>query len=45
VQQRVPAPVFDCYERFSNCDVCGRIFWEGRHRQRMLGVLDGLVAS
>jgi uncharacterized protein with PIN domain len=45
VQQRVPAPVFDCYERFSNCDVCGRIFWEGRHRQRMLAVLDGLVAS
>jgi uncharacterized protein with PIN domain len=45
VQQRVPAPVFDCYERFANCDVCGRIFWEGWHRQRMLALLDGLVPS
>jgi uncharacterized protein len=43
VRQRVPAPVFDCYERFTTCDVCGRIFWEGWHRQRMLGLLDGLV--
>jgi uncharacterized protein with PIN domain len=44
-QQRVPAPVFDCYERFFTCDACGRIFWEGRHWQRMLGLLDGLVLS
>jgi uncharacterized protein with PIN domain len=45
VQQRVPAPVFDCYERFFICDGCGRIFWERRHWQRMLGLLDGLVLS
>jgi hypothetical protein len=45
VRQRVPPPVFDCYERFANCDVCGRIFWEGWHRQRMLALLDGLVPS
>ncbi|MGA7811852.1 Mut7-C RNAse domain-containing protein [Caballeronia sp.] len=43
VQQRVPAPVFDCYERFTNCDLCGRIFWEGLHWQRMLAVLDGIL--
>ncbi len=43
VQQRVPAPVFDCYERFANCDLCGRIFWEGLHWQGMLAVLDGLL--
>jgi len=45
VQQRVPAPVFDCYKRFFICDGCGRIFWERRHWQRMLGLLDGLVLN
>jgi len=44
VRQRVPEPVFDRYERFSSCEVCGRIFWEGRHQQRMLAVLNGLIA-
>jgi hypothetical protein len=39
VGDRVPASIARRYERFSACDVCGRIFWEGTHWQRMCEVL------
>jgi uncharacterized protein len=31
VRQRVPASVYGRYAHFSICDVCGRVFWPGRH--------------
>jgi len=31
------------YERFSTCDVCGRVYWEGSHWQNMRRLLDGLL--
>ncbi|TCK43662.1 hypothetical protein B0G84_2004 [Paraburkholderia sp. BL8N3] len=38
---RVPACVYEGYERFTTCDACGRIFWEGWHRERLFAMLEG----
>ncbi|MFP5382094.1 MAG: Mut7-C RNAse domain-containing protein [Gammaproteobacteria bacterium] len=43
VVDRVPPRVRECYERFSTCDGCGRVYWEGSHWQNMRRVLDGLL--
>jgi uncharacterized protein len=43
VFERLPPKVQAHYERFSTCDVCGRIYWEGSHWRNMRRVLDGLV--
>ena len=43
VQQRVAPAVQDRYERFTVCDICGRVFWEGSHWQRMRALLDGVL--
>ncbi len=43
VEQRVPPAVFRCYQHFSTCDVCARVFWEGSHWQRMREVLDAVL--
>ena len=43
VVARVPPNVGKRYERFSTCDVCGGIFWEGSHWERMRELLDGLL--
>lgn len=40
---KVPARVFDAYERFSACGRCGRIYWEGSHWERMRTLLAGLL--
>jgi uncharacterized protein with PIN domain len=40
VADRVPPTAYACHERFSTCDVCHRIYWEGTHWQRMQGLLD-----
>ena len=37
--------IYARYERFSTCDACGRVFWEGSHWQRMRTLLDGLLAA
>ena len=39
VAERLPPRVREHYERFSTCDVCGRVFWEGSHWQRMSSLL------
>jgi len=39
----LPPKVNERYERFSTCDVCRRIFWEGTHWQRMRAMVDGLM--
>jgi uncharacterized protein with PIN domain len=35
VIERLPPSVRERYERFTTCDACGRIYWEGSHWQRM----------
>jgi hypothetical protein len=43
VFDRLPPRVQENYERFSTCDACGRVFWEGSHWRNMRRVLDGLL--
>ena len=31
------------YDRFSTCDRCGRVFWEGSHWRRMRALVDELA--
>jgi uncharacterized protein with PIN domain/molybdopterin converting factor small subunit len=40
----LPPMVRERYQRFSACDVCRRVFWEGSHWQRMRAMVDELVA-
>jgi len=39
VLERLPASVRDQQERFTRCDVCHRVFWEGSHWRRMQALL------
>ena len=43
VYDRLPPRVQEHYEKFSTCDQCGRVFWEGSHWRNMLRVLNGLL--
>jgi uncharacterized protein with PIN domain len=43
VLDRLPPRVRQYYERFSTCDVCGRIYWEGSHWRNMRRLLEGLL--
>lgn len=45
VLDRLPPRVREHYTRFSTCDACGRVFWEGSHWRNMRRVLDGLLAG
>ncbi|MBY4896657.1 Mut7-C RNAse domain-containing protein [Cupriavidus sp. AU9028] len=45
VGERVPPAVRERHQRFSTCDVCLRVFWEGSHWRRMRAVVDGLMPS
>jgi uncharacterized protein with PIN domain len=42
---QLPPSVRDRFERFSTCDICHGIFWEGSHWQRMRGLLDHVMSS
>ncbi len=42
---RVPPKVRERYARFTTCDVCGRVFWEGSHYQHMVQVLASVGAA
>ena len=42
VAERVPPYVRQTQSRYSECPVCGRIYWAGTHWQRMREVLAGL---
>jgi uncharacterized protein with PIN domain len=44
VAPALPPTVLAHYDRFSRCDVCDRVFWEGSHWRRMRSMLDGLLA-
>ena len=45
VLDRLPPKVREHYERFSTCDACGRVYWEGSHWRNMRRLLDGLLPS
>jgi len=40
VIERLPPSVRDSHERFTTCDACHRVFWEGSHWRRMQALLD-----
>lgn len=42
VLERLPPRVREHYQRFSTCDVCQRVFWEGSHWRQMRALLDQL---
>jgi len=44
VASDLPAMVRERYQRFSTCDTCRRVFWEGSHWQRMRAMVDELLA-
>jgi uncharacterized protein with PIN domain len=44
VEDRLPPSVAVRYQRFSTCDRCTRVFWEGSHWRSMRELLDGVVA-
>lgn len=43
VLDRLPPRVRENYERFSTCDNCGRVYWEGSHWRNMNRLLDGVL--
>jgi uncharacterized protein len=45
VFDRLPLRVQVHYDRFSSCDVCGRVYWEGSHWRNMRRLLDELRLS
>lgn len=44
IAERLPPRVATAYERFSWCEGCDRVYWEGSHWQRMRELLDGVLA-
>jgi len=45
VLSQLPRGVRERQERFSQCQGCGRVFWEGSHWRRMRELLDRLLAA
>lgn len=45
VEARLPPKVREHYTRFSTCDRCERVYWEGSHWRNMRCLLDGLLAG
>lgn len=45
VIDRLPPSVREHYTRFSTCDGCGRVYWEGSHWRNMRRLLDGLLPA
>ena len=43
VEHRLPPRVRELYYRFSTCEVCGRIFWEGSHWQSMRALVEAVI--
>ena len=44
VAPRLPPTVRERCQRFSACDVCRRVFWEGSHWRHMRAMMDELLA-
>jgi uncharacterized protein with PIN domain/molybdopterin converting factor small subunit len=45
VLARLPPSVRERFDRFSTCDLCHGVFWEGSHWQRMRTLLDRAMSS
>ncbi len=45
VLDRLPPKVREYYERFSTCDACGRVYWEGSHWRDMRSMLNKVLSS
>lgn len=45
VLTRIPPSVRERFERFSTCDICHRVFWEGSHWERMRALLDACLPA
>ncbi len=43
IQDRVPPYVFSTQDEFDICPQCGRIYWSGTHRVKMLKILDEIL--
>jgi len=43
VADRVPPYVLGTQERFEECSTCGRLYWGGTHRERMVAELEKLL--
>ena len=43
IEHRLPEGVRERHQRFSTCDLCRRIFWEGSHWQRMRALVERLL--
>lgn len=42
VLDRLPPKVRERHQRFTTCDVCRRVFWQGTHWQRMRSLIEDL---
>lgn len=45
VEPFLPPGVQARYDRFSRCEGCGRVFWEGTHWRRMRALVDSLLVT
>lgn len=45
VEERLPPKVRAHFERFSTCDLCQRVFWEGTHWRSMQALLAELMVT
>lgn len=45
VVERLPQPVRERHERFTRCDACGRVYWEGSHWNRMQHLLQAALGT
>lgn len=43
VKEKVPPYVYETQERFSMCKNCGRIYWAGTHKDRMVEEIERLL--
>ena len=41
----LPPRVVATFERFSACEGCGQVYWEGSHWRRMQGLVDEVLAG
>lgn len=45
VADALPPVARQLYERFSTCDACRRVFWEGSHWRRLRAIVDEVLAG
>ena len=43
IKDKVPPYVYSTQDEFDICPQCGRIYWSGTHRAKMLGMLDEIL--